>query len=457
MNAIHVAGTKGKGSTSSFISSILDQYLPTKRSIHAERLPSSVGLYTSPHLRFVRERIKIDNHSISENLFSKLFWEVWDRLEATQSPSSQESQRGKDGKPVYFHYLTLMALHGFLQESVGTAVIECGIGGEYDTTNILVRPSVTVVTNLGIDHQSLLGDTIQSIAWHKAGIFKPGVPAFTVRQPPTALDVLHERASERQTQLHVVQIHDRINDISLGLKGEFQKTNASLAIAVAASHLQRLGYNAVPDPFDSYSTLPQEFITGLQSARLGGRCEMRVDPVSSGLTWYIDGGHTLESIDVAAQWYASSTDRIMPDPTTNEARSRALIFNQQTRDAPALARRLHSTLATALKNAHPFRHAIFCPNVTYKDAGYKADLVSMNTNAEDISSLKVQKELAAAWDDIDANSTVHVVGTIEEAVARARDIAAVSEKVDVLATGSLHLVGGLIDVLESEMEKKSRM
>ena len=448
LNPIHIAGTKGKGSTSSFISSILAQYLPKKHSIHAERLPSSVGLYTSPHLRFVRERIKINNQPISEDLFAKCFWELWDRLETTPATQVRESPdpRSQDGKPVYFHYLTLTALHCFSKEQVGTAVIECGIGGEYDTTNILAKPSVTGVTSLGIDHQSLLGDTIESIAWHKAGIFKEDVPAFTAPQPDGALKVLYDRAQERKTELHVVPQHAEMGDIKLGLQGDFQKINASLAIAVSAQHLQQLGFNGVPDPRDQAAQLPNEFITGLESARLGGRCDMRPDSKQNGLTWYIDGGHTLESIEMAARWFARSASM-----STDRNTSRILLFNQQTRDASELARRLHSTLISALNDAHPFQHAIFCPNVTYKDAGYKADLVSMNTNKEDVSSLKVQRELAVTWDHIDPEAEVHVVETIEEAVSKARAISN-GRKVEVLATGSLHLVGGLIEVLESEAE-----
>ncbi|KAK3720135.1 hypothetical protein LTR37_003959 [Vermiconidia calcicola] len=459
LNPIHVAGTKGKGSTSSFISSILSQYLSTKCSIHAERLPSSVGLYTSPHLRFVRERIKIDNQPISEELFAKCFWELWDRLEATTPPTPSSavatSQRGNAvGKPVYFHYLTLMALHCYLQEAVGTAVVECGIGGEYDTTNILVKPSVTGVTSLGIDHESLLGDTIESIAWHKAGIFKEGVPAFTVPQPEKALEVLRERAKERQTEVFVVPRHQALEGMKLGLQGEFQKVNASLAVAISAMHLQRLGFNGVPNPYDSVSALPQEFMTGLECARLGGRCDMRQDSKAKNLTWYIDGGHTLESIEMAGRWFASSVATSLDATST----TRILIFNQQTRDASTLARRLHSTLASATSNSSKtgpqlFQHAIFCPNTTYKDAGYKADLVSMNTNQHDIASLKVQNELAATWEQVDAQANVSVVGTIEEAVGRAREAAESGRQIEVLVTGSLHLVGGLIEVLESEVEK----
>ncbi|KAK5130374.1 hypothetical protein LTR08_002166 [Meristemomyces frigidus] len=449
LNPIHIAGTKGKGSTSSFISSILAQYLPTKRSIHAERLPSSVGLYTSPHLRFVRERIQINDHPISEQLFARYFWELWDRLERTPPVSGHHPDpRSIEDKPVYFHYLTLMALHCYLEERVGTAVIECGIGGEYDTTNVLVKPLTTGVTSLGIDHEALLGDTIESIAWHKGGIFKQGVPAFTVPQSEKALKVLHARAEERGTQLQVVQEHQMLQHVKLGLEGDFQRTNASLAIVIAASHISRLGYTGVPDALDEAAALPAEFVAGLETARLGGRCDMRRDTKLDNLTWYIDGGHTLESIEMAARWFASKTVK-----TRNEDAIRILIFNQQTRDASSLARRLHTTLAAALDDARLFQHAIFCPNTTYLNSGYKADLVSINTNKDDVGSLRVQRELASTYDGLDPEANVHVLGTIEEAVARARELAG-GRKTEVLVTGSLHLVGGLIEVLENEVEIK---
>lgn len=446
LNPIHIAGTKGKGSTSSFVSSILAQYLPSKSSIHAERLPSSVGLYTSPHLRFVRERIQIDNEPLSENVFAKYFFEVWDRLEASAEAGGHPDPSSTETKPVYFRFLTLMALHCYLQEAVGTAVLECGIGGEYDSTNILVKPSVTGVTSLGIDHTAMLGDTIDSIAWHKAGVFKKDVPAFTVPQPDSALEVLHQRAQERETELHVVDLHPALDRIKLGLLGDFQKINASLAIAVSAAHLQRLGYTGAPDPLKP-SDLPDAFIKGLESVHLGGRCQIRKDP-SQKVTWYIDGGHTLESIEMAGRWFATAIS------AQSKTSNRLLIFNQQTRDASALARRLHDTLATALDSEQPFGHAIFCTNTTYRDAGFKADLVSMNTNKADVDALKVQKELAATWDQVDPQASVHVVSTIEEAIGLARNLVGKDNgKADVLVTGSLHLVGGVLEVLESEEEK----
>lgn len=448
LNPIHIAGTKGKGSTSSFVSSILAQYLPAKASIHAERLPSSVGLYTSPHLRFVRERIQVNNQPLSEEVFAKYFFEVWDRLEEAASKAGHQDPKSTETKPVYFRFLTLMAFHAYMQEKVGTAVLECGIGGEYDSTNILVKPSATGVTSLGIDHTAMLGDTIESIAWHKAGVFKEGVPAFTAPQPESALKVLHERAQERKTELVEVPQYTALNQIKLGLHGDFQKINASVAIAICASHLQKLGYSGLPDPRDKEATLPAEFIAGLEQVHLGGRCEVRPDALRQGLTWYVDGGHTLESIEMAAKWFASTAAQSQSDA---QKKTRILVFNQQTRDAASLARKLHDTLASALNDKHPFKHAIFCTNTTYKDAGFKADLVSINTNKSDVDTLKVQKELAGSWDSIDPDASVHVLSTIEEAIAKARELAP-EDQVEVLVTGSLHLVGGVIEVLESEGE-----
>lgn len=374
-----------------------------------------------------------------------MFWDIWDRLEAIPQVSipTHQEVRHVAGKPVYFHYLTLMALHCYMEEKVGTAVIECGIGGEYDTTNILSKPLTTGVTSLGIDHEALLGRTIESIAWHKAGIFKQMVPAFTVPQPMAAMKVLKERAKERRTKLYVIPEHQYLHNVKLGLKGDFQRINASLAIAISATHLSRLGYSGMPDPLDSASDLPSEFIVGLESARLGGRCDERADSRLSNLTWYIDGGHTLDSIEMAVRWFAST----IPENTP-----KILIFNQQTRNAAALVHHLHQTLVTMLGKNQPFEHAIFCTNTTYKSSGYKPDLVSINTNEEDVGSLRVQRELAHVYHQIEPRSEIHVLSTIEESVNKARELAG-SRSTGVLVTGSLHLVGGLIEILESESQR----
>lgn len=354
-----------------------------------------------------------------------------------------------------------MALHLFLKEDVRTTVIECGIGGEYDSTNILQTPTVTGITSLGIDHTAMLGSTIEEIAWHKAGIMKRGAPAFTAPQPPQALAVLQSRAAEKAVDLKVAAMKEEINNGStvLGLDGDFQKVNASLAVELAMSHLQSLGFEGLTaDP------LPAEFRQGLRDVKWAGRCETRKE---LGLTWHLDGGHTTESIRIAGGWFRQ--EAVLPDQEAvhgldKSSAPRILLFNQQTRAGVPL---LEELLATVKEG---FTHAIFCSNVTFSSTGYKADLVSMNVNESSVEELTVQKELAAAWRDLvsaaPGESQAYVVRTIEEAVAKCRAIAqewharndttAHPEVVPkALATGSLHLIGGLIEVLETQKQKNS--
>lgn len=196
-----------------------------------------------------------------------------------------------------------MAYHLFIVEGVDSAVIECGIGGEYDSTNIIAEPTVTAVTALGIDHVGVLGNTIEEIAWHKAGVFKKGALALSAPQPESALDVLKKRAGEVGTELHVVQRIPAIakGEAKLGLAGDFQKSNASLAVATAAAHLKYMGLTGMPDP-TNIATLPTEFTKGLAEVKWPGRCDLRKE---DSICWCIDGAHTIDSIQVAGEWFAS--------------------------------------------------------------------------------------------------------------------------------------------------------
>ena len=456
LNAIHIAGTKGKGSTAAFVSSILSQYLPQKR---LARLGNKVGLYTSPHLRFVRERIQINNEPISEEQFAESFFQIWDRLEIAKSRSSI----GPDSptKPAYFKYLTLMALHIFLKERVGTAIIECGIGGEYDSTNILQAPTVTGITSLGIDHTAMLGATIGEIAWHKGGIMKAGAPAFTAPQPPEAMTVLKSRATEKGVHLRVAKIQQEVDQgTALGLDGEFQKVNASLAIEITKSHLQHMGLGNL-----NAERLPEEFLQGLRKVKWAGRCEIQRE---EDLTWHIDGGHTLESMQIVGEWFkkqALSEGWRAPSTLKKPLPPRILLFNQQTRAGIPLLQKLRE-IVTEDPDGFDFTHAVFCSNLTYSSSGYKADLVSINVSEKDVEELSVQNELAASWRCWEGlvsgqeERKVHVVRTIEDAVAICRDIAqgwnAENPPLETpylkpvaLATGSLHLVGGLLEILDT--------
>ena len=163
---IHVAGSKGKGSTCALISSAL-----ASNGLRT-------GLYTSPHLHRFTERIRIDGAPVETGVFADLIGRLWPEVTAIE-------RRGDLGRVSVFEMLTAMAFVHFRDVSTDCAVIEVGLGGRLDATN-LVQPEVSVITPVGLDHVAVLGDTVEKIAAEKAGIIKPGVPVVTSLQHPDA-------------------------------------------------------------------------------------------------------------------------------------------------------------------------------------------------------------------------------------------------------------------------------
>lgn len=433
LSCIHVAGTKGKGSVCVMVESVLRQYRAGAAGVEGGL--EKIGLYTSPHLVTPRERIRIDGAPIAEDLFARYFFEIWDRLEAAAATSAGEPGDSVSAapRPGYFRYLTIMALHTFVQEGVQSAIMECGIGGEYDSTNILPAEAVSVaaIARLGIDHVGMLGDTIEQIAWHKAGIMKKGVRSFTVPQVPEAQSVLRKRAEEKASILHTVL---RIpEDIVLGLQGDFQRDNASLAVYVAAMHLDNMGvrYQAPTVPHGAQAAFPEPFLAGLKSAAWPGRCETRTE---RNLQWYIDGAHTLESIHVAATWFVSQVQAAIDAGRSPTAIM--LIFNQQDRDAEPLLRELLTVMRT-LTGSRSFTYAVFCTNAPFTSDAVGGD------------PLEVQETAARVYRSMDGGAMSMVIPSIEEAVYTARRLKLPGDRIMVFATGSLYLVGGLLKVLDS--------
>ncbi|KAF2966052.1 hypothetical protein GQX73_g7523 [Xylaria multiplex] len=437
LNILHVAGTKGKGSTCAFAASILAHY----QCAHV--VPRKIGLFTSPHLIAVRERIRINGTPISEELFSRYFFEVWDKLgnaEEREGPMMIDERLGipTPPRPIYSRYLTLMSYHVFLQEGIDVAVYETGIGGEYDATNIVERPLASGISTLGIDHVFALGDTVEKIAWHKAGIMKPGSAAFTIEQLPGAARVLQERADAKGVPLKVLGVDSRLEGVNIRPDALFQKKNASLGIALAETALQRLDPGFKPDP----STLPREFVDGLEQVVWRGRCEVKTeDPI----IWHIDGAHTIDSLKTATKWFA--------DECLTKSGPKVLIFNQQGREEAVhflegmiMALRTHGQ---GIGNA--FEHAIFCTNVTHAETGYKRDFVNYQYDPEAIKALTAQHGFAEKWAVLDPKANIAVVPTIEDAINHVRGLGASigeGQTVQALITGSLHLVGGALAILE---------
>jgi dihydrofolate synthase / folylpolyglutamate synthase len=205
---IHVAGTNGKGSTCAMLEAIY----------RASGL--RVGLYTSPHLVSFRERIQVNRELISEADVTRLVDEAKRWIE----------QCGV--QPTFFEIVTVMAMRYFAEQRCDLVIWETGLGGRLDATNI-VTPLASVITNVQLDHEKWLGDTLEKIAREKAGIIKARVPVVTAAREETVLAVIREVASKQLAPLHVVAPTD-IDHVpaTLALLGEHQQRNAATALKV---------------------------------------------------------------------------------------------------------------------------------------------------------------------------------------------------------------------------------
>ncbi|MGF1655973.1 MAG: bifunctional folylpolyglutamate synthase/dihydrofolate synthase [Verrucomicrobiales bacterium] len=202
LRCIHIAGTNGKGSTAAFCEAAL------------RALGFRTGLYTSPHLVRFAERIQINRHPIDDTVVTEGLSKLQRIGEAHQV------------QPSFFELTTALAFWAFVQSHVDWVVLETGLGGRLDATNI-VTPEICLITPISHDHGHILGKDLTSIAGEKAGIIKPGVPVISVRQDPAVEEVLSRVANEKKAPLHWST--SPWNNGSLNLAGAHQKTNAALA------------------------------------------------------------------------------------------------------------------------------------------------------------------------------------------------------------------------------------
>lgn len=179
--SIHIAGTKGKGSTSAFIFSVLKE------------AGYKVGLYTSPHLQTLRERIRIDSGLISEE-------ELVELVNIAKPYIEEAKKHPIYGSPTFFEVLTALSFLYFFIKKVDFAVIEVGLGGRLDATNVIL-PLVSVITPIGYDHMHILGNTLSQIAFEKAGIIKENIPVISSLQEEEAWNVIKKVAIERRAPI----------------------------------------------------------------------------------------------------------------------------------------------------------------------------------------------------------------------------------------------------------------
>jgi len=279
---VHVAGTKGKGSTCAMTASML------------QACGYTVGSFTSPHMIDLRERITIGDHMIAYNECADLFKQI-----------ALIEKKLDAGPPTFFEIMTAAAMKYFADQAVDIVILETGLGGRLDCTNV-VTPLVTAITSISHDHMNLLGDTIEEIAREKAGVFKTGIPALSVKQNEEVTATLNEMADQKSTPLEFTgqQVdfsyrfeanrelgpHTRVcintetsrfDHLAVPLKGEHQAHNCGLALAIL-DKLKAHGFH-----FDE-----QQLTVGLAETTLPGRMEQVHDQPRV----IIDGAHNASSI-----------------------------------------------------------------------------------------------------------------------------------------------------------------
>lgn len=460
LNIIHITGTKGKGSTAAFCSSLLLAALKGSTTTNGSQSDKrsldnpKVGLYTSPHMMLVRERIRLDGLPIDEERFSREFWHVWDRLGETAD--QRANPEITPVRPVYFRFLTILAFHIFLiTPSLEAVVLEVGIGGKYDSTNLMQHPVACGVCTLGLDHTALLGNTIEEIAAQKAGIYKKGSPALSVRQPKqSAEDVLRKTSEDVGASSFELlpPPSQQLKDIPLGLPGPHQVTNAHLALSLVDTFLKSPGIQsslAVWQAGRQHQEAAPWAVKALSDARWPGRCQVVPLP-SSSTVFYLDGAHTTDSLSLCTSWFVN----------TSRNSSRTLIFNcTNGRNARELLQSILDILvssdkcpgsdyATVARQSY-FSRILFCTNTTYKSGSSSGDMTSKAVDPADLEAMSVQRELRDAWKELtQSDEGVQVLPSIEDAM----DVVGQQQKEgqDVLVAGSLHLVGGVMSHLKDK-------
>lgn len=381
--SVHIAGTNGKGSTAAFLSSVL------------RTAGYKVGLYTSPHLVRFNERIRLNGMDIADE---ELVWLVQQVREATEREGIEAT---------FFEFTTALAFLYFAQHEVAMAVVEVGMGGRLDATNV-ITPLVSVITTIGLDHTEVLGDTLKKIAAEKAGIIKPGVPVVIGEKKPDVVAYLRAAAQAQSSPAVIVRKEMQVRDIDASLfrqkftvegsiQGQFeihllgrhQIDNALTALAaIAQLRHQRMD---IPD---------EAMQTGMVAARWDGRMQV----VSHQPLVIVDGAHNEDGVEALCDFI---------------------------KDFPR-----HSVLVVAQKRG---KHLSFLHD---KVVPLFDHVIVTEGTYQPMKAEVLARELARIHPRVEAFSNVR------EAVDRA--LALLPPDGFLLVSGSLYMVGGALSVLKGK-------
>jgi dihydrofolate synthase/folylpolyglutamate synthase len=390
---VHVAGTNGKGSTCAMLE-------------HVYRAAGlRVGLFTSPHLVSFAERIQVNRRLIAHEEVARLVESMRELV---------ESDEFRDARPTFFEVVTVMALRYFAAQNCDLVVWETGLGGRLDATNI-VTPLASVITNIQLDHQQFLGETLPEIAREKAGIIKRGLPVITAADDAGALAVIEQTARAQQAPLTVVKPNDLDPAVwEIGLPGEHQRTNAAVALAVVRVLQQQLPVTVTA------------LKTGVRDVQWAGRLQTVIR--GNGQMVLLDAAHN----PAGAETLARALPGLLPPKA--DSGPALILGTMRDKDYAAICRvlaplagKIYLTPVSSHRTVAPESLAAFC--------------VAANPEAEVV----VCADLAEAFARVDTEKFVIVTGSIHF-IGEAMEFLGLAPASDERALNEYHPAAGPIRV-----------
>lgn len=458
---IHITGTKGKGSTATLCESILRGH------------GYSTGLFTSPHLLDIRERMRWNGRLVHKSIFGRVYWKIRAALErAAAVADGADDDTAQDDRPPtlpgYFRMLTLMGMYTFLLElpAVDFLIVEVGMGGRYDVTNFLNDDAFAQracgVTLLDLDHVQILGNTLEKIAWEKGGIFAKDklspdgtsphdLVADGAAEEEDEEDDENLEPGERRKQYYLLDsnppgvvrvmrscariegcggelvlvdgsggaVREALGDRPLGLAGQHQYGNAALAVALCQEVTRPRSHSHDPDgneKMESHIHLNSSTtIDALAGASLPARCQ--TVPCDK-FTLYLDGAHTPQSLRATLDWFMSKVDTLTGDAETGERPGPILVFNCSHERSPVEFLHL-------LASRVAFSKVFFAKSNSSKPSRYDEDSAETLLSQHGIPirpDLLPKQGARITWQDTLASIWKHV--TLEDGITRGDGTAA---------------------------------
>ena len=386
LNVIHVAGTNGKGSTCSFISSILKE------------CGYKVGLYTSPYLETFTERIRINGENIPEEDVARIVTLIREKIEQMVSEGYSY--------PTEFEIVTTMAFYYYCEQEVDFVALEVGLGGRYDATNIIKKSDVSVITSISLDHVGILGDTVAKIAYEKGGIIKENGVAVVYDQSDEAKDVIKDICKEKNAKYIEVKFDDikvkqsdinsqvydcsimgqRYENLEIQLIGDHQINNSMLALSTieVLKELKNLNLNE------------EDIRKGLLNTRWPGRIEKIMDKP----TFIIDGAHNEDG----ARSLAKAIEK-----NFNGKKATLLIGMLEDKDIDGVLEILMPYFNKVITTTPDNDRAINCETLKEKISKYVDDVVAIS-NIEDAVNYALRN--AKEDDVIISAGSLYMIGTV---------------------------------------------